>query len=134
MDAKLCPDGVTYVGRDGYNNCEWQQCPKEDGVNCSPYVCANGKTHPRCSEDGHIINYFAAPCHTDGGEATACTPKECGESDIAMPNWTCPDESTGGPVCERDDDGVCGWTVRDCPNDSGFSDVPTSHENSDAIF
>ncbi len=26
MDAKQCPDG-SYVGRDGNNNCEWQECP-----------------------------------------------------------------------------------------------------------
>ncbi len=71
MDAKLCPDGVTYVGRDGNNNCEWQKCPGEEGVNCAPYVCANGTTHPRCSDDGHIINYFAEPCHMDGGEEGA---------------------------------------------------------------
>lgn len=31
-DAKLCPDGVTYVGRDGNNNCAWQKCPGEGGV------------------------------------------------------------------------------------------------------
>lgn len=133
MDAKLCPDG-SYVGRDGNNNCEWQQCPGEEEANCEPYVCANGKTHPRCTDDGTVINYFAAPCHMDGGETDACTPDECGESQIMMPNWMCPDGSAGGPACMRSVDGTCGWRVRDCPNDSGFSDVPTSHENSDAIF
>lgn len=95
MDAKLCPDGVTYVGRDGNNDCEWQACPGEEG---------------------------------------ACTAEQCGEPSIAMPNWQCPDASTGGPVCTRTDDGSCGWVVRDCPNDSKFSDVPTDHPNSDAIF
>jgi hypothetical protein len=101
MDAKLCPDGETYVGRDPNNNCAWRECPGEvqactkelkicpDGTgvgrtgpncafeacpgeekpSCAPYLCANGKTHPSCSEDGHVINYFAEPCHMDGGPA-----------------------------------------------------------------
>lgn len=28
MDAKMCPDGVTYVGRTG-PNCEFKKCPGE---------------------------------------------------------------------------------------------------------
>jgi hypothetical protein len=67
-ELKICPDG-TGVGRTG-PNCAFEACPGET-PNCAPYVCANGKTHPRCSEDGHVINYFAAPCHMDGGEAEA---------------------------------------------------------------
>lgn len=68
-ELKICPDG-TGVGRTG-PNCEFEACPGEGEPNCAPYVCANGKTHPRCSEDGHVINYVAAPCHMDGGEAGA---------------------------------------------------------------
>lgn len=29
---------------------------------CAPYVCSNGDTHPSCTEDGHVINYFVHPC------------------------------------------------------------------------
>lgn len=68
-ELKICPDG-TGVGRTG-PNCSFAPCPGEEESNCAPYVCANGTTHPRCSEDGHVINYFAAPCHMDGGEAAA---------------------------------------------------------------
>lgn len=64
-ELKICPDG-TGVGRTG-PNCAFEACTGE-APNCAPYVCANGTTHPRCSEDGHVINYFAAPCHMDGGE------------------------------------------------------------------
>lgn len=64
-ELKICPDG-TGVGRTG-PNCAFEACPGE-APNCAPYVCANGATHPRCGEDGHVINYFAAPCHMDGGE------------------------------------------------------------------
>ena len=29
---------------------------------CMPYVCPNGDTHPSCTEEGHVINYFVNPC------------------------------------------------------------------------
>lgn len=35
---------------------------------CSPYMCKDGTEVARCSEDGHMINYFAPPCMTHGGE------------------------------------------------------------------
>lgn len=44
-----------------------------------------------------------------------CTPEECGPAPAA-PNYLCDDGSIGGPgPCIRNDDGVCGWTFRDCP-------------------
>ncbi len=66
-EAKICPDGVTYVGRDGMRNCQWQLCPGEKDV-CAPYMCKDGTQIARCAEDGTVINYFAAPCLTHGGE------------------------------------------------------------------
>lgn len=35
---------------------------------------------------------------------------------MGMPNWTCPDGRTGGPVCKQARDGSCGWTVVRCPH------------------
>lgn len=35
---------------------------------CEPYQCVDGTEVARCSEDGHVINYFAEPCLTHGGE------------------------------------------------------------------
>lgn len=67
MDAKLCSDGVTYVGRDGSRNCQWQLCPGESDA-CVPYVCNDGTHVNKCTQDGTVINYFAAPCLTHGGE------------------------------------------------------------------
>lgn len=29
LEAKLCPDGFTYVGRSG-SNCEFEKCPGEE--------------------------------------------------------------------------------------------------------
>jgi hypothetical protein len=34
----------------------------------------------------------------------------------------------------QDEAGTCGWRMRDCPNVTGFTDVATSNEFSDAIF
>ncbi len=33
--------------------------------NCAPYICPSGKTHPSCTADGHVINYFIDPCQAD---------------------------------------------------------------------
>lgn len=65
MDAKQCPDG-SYVGRVA-PDCAFAACPGMPS--CAPYVCKDGTTHPSCTEDGHVINYFAEPCLTHGGEA-----------------------------------------------------------------
>lgn len=71
MDAKQCPDG-SYVGRIG-PDCRFAPCPGESSSSsapsCAPYVCVDGTTHPSCTEDGHVINYFAPPCLTHGGDA-----------------------------------------------------------------
>jgi hypothetical protein len=40
----------------------------EDKPSCSPYVCKDGTQINRCAPDGTMINYFAAPCLTHGGE------------------------------------------------------------------
>lgn len=37
-------------------------------TNCSPYMCTDGTQLDRCAEDGSVINYFAEPCLTHGGE------------------------------------------------------------------
>lgn len=36
---------------------------------CAPYVCNDGTRIPACTVDGHVINYFAPPCMSHGGEA-----------------------------------------------------------------
>lgn len=65
LDAKQCPDG-SYVGRVA-PDCAFAACP--GAASCAPYVCMDGTTHPSCAEDGTVINYFAAPCLTHGGDA-----------------------------------------------------------------
>lgn len=72
MDVRLCPDGVTYVGREG-PNCEFAACPSAvpPATDCNPYVCSDGTRIDRCAPDGTVINYFAEPCLTHGGEEGA---------------------------------------------------------------
>lgn len=38
---------------------------------CEPYRCADGTEIASCTADGHVINYFADPCLTHGGYASA---------------------------------------------------------------
>lgn len=39
--------------------------------NCSPYQCNDGTNIARCTPDGTVLNYVAAPCLTHGGEKSA---------------------------------------------------------------
>ncbi len=78
MDAKQCPDG-SYVGRvapdcafaacPAVDPCAIGVCPNEVERRCAPYICADGTRVPRCATDGTVINYFAEPCLTHGGDA-----------------------------------------------------------------
>lgn len=52
--------------------------------------------------------------------SSACTRQECGPA-LGMPNWICPDGSTGGPACERRSDGTCGYVVHQCASSSSSS-------------
>jgi len=50
----------------------------------------------------------------DRTEMAACTLEECGPAPGA-PNYMCNDGSVGGPgPCERNADGKCGYTFREC--------------------
>ncbi len=66
-----CPDYASC----SIQNCVGNTCTgvcKEKIVNaCNPYICADGTSIPSCTADGHVINYFAAPCLTHGGEKSS---------------------------------------------------------------
>ena len=56
-----------------YNSCDdtlidWAKCDGTESPSCSPYICNDGTQIDRCASDGTVINYFAAPCMTHGGE------------------------------------------------------------------
>lgn len=35
---------------------------------CEPYECKDGSTYAACGSDGQPLNFFAPPCHANGGE------------------------------------------------------------------
>lgn len=47
---------------DALRSAQQRASDTNDPVVCAPYVCSDGTTHPRCTEDGHVINYFVDPC------------------------------------------------------------------------
>lgn len=49
---------------------------------CEPYICANGDEHPSCTEDGHQINYFVAPCQFSGGDASIGSSSSASSSSV----------------------------------------------------
>ncbi len=63
-DAKLCPDGVTYVGRTG-PNCAFAACPGEippdDGIACTQEakLCPDGETY--VGRTGPYCEFAACP-------------------------------------------------------------------------
>lgn len=71
-----------------------------------------GRSHDRCR-------------HHQCPDPTECTPEECDPAPGA-PNYTCTDGSVGGPICERNPAGTCGWNFRTCPGPacSDDSDCP----------
>jgi hypothetical protein len=51
----------------------------------------------------------------DGSSSVVpCSQTDCGPA-IGMPSKICPDGSTAGPVCQRNDNGTCGWVRTECP-------------------
>ncbi len=51
---------------------------------------------------------------TSGG-TDECTEEECGPAPAA-PNIECEDGSIGGPSCQLNEDGDCGWVILECPD------------------
>lgn len=82
-DAKLCPDGVTYVGRDGSRHCQWQLCPGEKDP-CAQYVCNDGTRIDACTLDGTVIQYFAEPCLAHAGQAANAEIQQKPFSDVPL--------------------------------------------------
>ncbi len=65
---------------------------------CKPYVCADGTRHPSCSEDGHVINYFADPCLGRGSSVSSSTSRSSSSrSPISRSSST---SRTGSATCD----------------------------------
>jgi len=64
---------------------------------------------------GCAADHASLDSGSDGG-AVECAPAACGPQ-LGMPNFVCPDGSTGGPTgrCLEHASGQCGWEIRECP-------------------
>ena len=98
------------VGCESTNQASTQDSCEEDGVRYragETWTCSDGCNECACLGGGSI-----ASTDLDCG----CTEDDCGPVP-AVPNYLCEDgETTAGPsACERQPDGVCGWTLVDCP-------------------
>jgi cysteine-rich repeat protein len=68
--------------------CEYEdgQCVKENSVtDCDSYVCGDGSEHPRCSDDGTVINYLVDPCWA----SASCDRLEQGLADTFRESRAC---------------------------------------------
>ncbi|MDA1292612.1 MAG: hypothetical protein O3A81_02430, partial [bacterium] len=70
-DQMLCPSCAIDESGVPFGNCECTMMCERDCKNddrddgrCQPYDCkdSNGNQPPRCTADGHPINYFVDPC------------------------------------------------------------------------
>ncbi|GAC1394796.1 MAG: hypothetical protein NVSMB47_04440 [Polyangiales bacterium] len=116
-----CADGSTggptgrCIETAGATACTWEvhTCAPTGGGDCAvpAIACADGSTPtPKCTKNADGSCDCASPVCPPGG---ACTKAECGV-EPGMPNYKCPDGSTGGPVCDRSS-GTCGYHIRSCP-------------------
>lgn len=115
-----CPDGSSageVCIRTGPDMCEWfvRECPQEvlscyGSGDCPEEMACNAGdlcvSDPECPACAVCFGWCVDP-------ATACSSEECGASPGL--NIRCSDASLGGPLCERDDAGVCAWRERACP-------------------
>ncbi|MGB3051775.1 MAG: hypothetical protein WBB42_12300 [Polyangiales bacterium] len=94
-------------------------CTGDDRCEYGEETCC-GETHPAfvCGcQGGQFACFFTDAClgaPLQCPEQFPCSDEECGPAPGA-PNVLCWDDSIGGPVCERNDEGICGWSFRSCP-------------------
>ena len=84
MDAKLCPDGVTYVGRSG-PNCEFDACP----VSEKPKVCTK-EYSPICAQTP-ALTCMSLDCQSHKKTYGNTCMMEA-ESATFLYEWTCKNE------------------------------------------
>jgi hypothetical protein len=99
-------EGIVYVCDPGTGECVdagFPQAPQD-----CPFGCENGA------------------CLPDPNESCEQTEEVCGPA-MGAPNYLCDDGVTvAGPgPCEVQEDGICGWTMVECPEDDGTCEPKT---------
>jgi len=77
MEAKLCPDGYTYVGRDQNHNCEFSPCPTgQSGTVCTLDVldCPDGSFVARDPDHGCQFPPCSGSSYGKQGKTTGYAP------------------------------------------------------------
>ncbi len=77
---------------------------------CKPYICPDGTRHPSCSEDGHVINYFADPCLTHQASSSSSS-REAASCDTQKGRYNVAVNSN--KACKTDSD--CALFEASCP-------------------
>jgi len=103
-------------------------CPADSCTGTAPgapnYECADGSlAGPACVESNGECGWQILECRDStapDSDPNACTIEECGVAPGA-PNTLCSDGSLGGPACERNAEGTCGWIFLQCPPDDSAS-------------
>ena len=101
--CQFCPNGYL----DDANGCATCQC--KPPTSCGP-VCAIFCAY------GNVPDAQGCPtCACNPPPTGPCTTAECGP-EPGIPSQICPDGKTiAGPICLRDQTGVCGWRITTCP-------------------
>jgi len=101
--CQMCPNGYLTDA----NGCATCQCkpPTTCGPVCTIY-CAYG----------NVPDAQGCPtCACNPPPTGPCSAMECGPAP-GVPSQLCPDGVTvAGPICLRDQTGVCGWRITTCP-------------------
>ena len=127
--GKLCDDGsvlemdVCTTQDDGTCGWEFPPCPEA----CTPLECGAKPEIGKLCDDGSVVGMDVCTTQDDGtcgwefppcpepepGEGP-CTQSECGFAPLVA--ITCDGEQiiTHADSCERNDDGLCEWTLPEC--------------------
>jgi hypothetical protein len=103
VTCPICPNGYL----DDANGCATCQC--KPPTTCGP-VCAIFCAY------GNVLDPQGCPtCACNPPPTGPCSTMECGPGP-AIKSELCPDGKTvAGPICLRDQTGVCGWRITTCP-------------------
>jgi hypothetical protein len=123
VDCAAPPEGCWYENpefdRECQVSCGQMKCKEKeiDRFDCNPIVCEDGRGHPRCTPEGHPINYFVDPCFKPSA------PKHCEYNGVAYAPGEKFKDADDCNTCYCDDGGNVSCTEMYCGgNDDNWDD------------